>query len=189
MAPQSPSSNLVARVALVAGLLLIFGALMGAPLAVAQETETDTSTPAANSDKSPEEINAISHNLSGQFMSPYCPGKTLRDCTSGKAAVLRDEIHVWVQEGKSRQWIEDELVRRHGESILAAPKFKGFNALVWLFPFIALLVGLGLVFGYLQRQSSVKLATSVPASELSEDFVGDVALDAELEQELTDRQS
>lgn len=169
-------------------LMFAVACLLMAP-ARGMAQEADAGTPMASSDLSPEEVNAISHNLSGQFMSPYCPGKTLRDCTSSQAATLRDEIHGWVEQGRSREWIEQQLVDRFGESILAAPKFKGFNALVWLFPFIAILVGLGLIFSFLQRQQAMKLASSIPGASVSEDYKADPALESELERELSDRQS
>jgi len=135
-------------------------------------------------DMTPEQVNMVAYKFSAQFMSPYCPGKTLRDCTSSQAADLRDEIHDWVVQGKSRKWIESQLVNRFGESILAAPKFKGFNALVWLFPFIALLVGLGLVFSYLQRQRTLKVARQVPGPQIDPDRPVDAELEREFEREL-----
>ncbi len=181
--PTRPFRPLILGVGLVATLLILLGPVPG------QAQSEDQGKSMISSDLSPEEINAVSHKLTGQFMSPFCPGKTLRDCTSGKAAELRDEIHGWVAEGKSREWIEGELVGRFGESILAAPKFKGFNALVWIFPFLAVLVGLGLVFSYLKRQHTVQLATSVPGVSTRDDYQADPELDAELERELADRQS
>ena len=78
------------------------------------------------------EISERASGLYTKYMSPYCPGANLRDCTSGKAATLREEIHDWVAEGRDEAWIEARLIDEFGEQILSAPKFRGFNALVWL---------------------------------------------------------
>lgn len=134
-----------------------------------------------------EQIEQEASRLHQHFMSPFCPGKNLRDCTSSQAAVWRDKIRDWVAEGRDQQWIEDQLVAEFGEQILSAPKFKGFNALVWLFPAIAILVGLAVIFGYLQRQHGMKLDEKVPGRNVSEDFHADPALEARLERELDSR--
>jgi cytochrome c-type biogenesis protein CcmH/NrfF len=137
-------------------------------------------------ERTAEEADGMALTLSKQYMSPYCPGASLRDCTSGKAAVLRDEIKAWLHEGRTLGWIENELVARHGESILAAPRFKGFNALVWIFPFLALIVGLGMIFAYLQRQHAMTMA-KVPAQEVPEEAPADPDLERRFESELSAR--
>lgn len=166
-------------------VLLLALCVAALPAAWAQEG----ADPAPGTDMTEEEINAQALKLSVEFMSPYCPGANLRDCTSGKAADLREEIRGWVADGRSRRWIEDELVSRYGQSILGAPRFEGFNALIWLAPFIALLVGAGLIFGYLRRQRELKLHPSTPARKVSESYQPDPEREAQLERELQDRGS
>ena len=134
-----------------------------------------------------EEINKTALSLSIKYMSPYCPGSNLRDCTSGNAATLREEIRAWVAAGRSEQWISNELVSRYGESILSAPRFRGFNILVWVFPFIAVLVGLGVIFTFLKRQHKVTLDHRTPAKEAPKESTASPALERELEAELTHR--
>jgi len=142
---------------------------------------------AAPIQRTEQEINDLALDMQIRYMSPYCPGSNLRDCTSGKAAVLRGEIRDWIAEGRSEKWIEDELVARHGESILSAPRFKGFNMLVWIFPVLAVLIGLGLIFAYLQRQSSMAVDQTVPGRLGPNDTAQDPALSDRLERELTAR--
>ena len=138
-------------------------------------------------ERTPEEVAEMALALQIKYMSPYCPGANLRDCTSGKAAVLRDEIKAWVAAGWTEAQITDELVSRYGESILSAPRFKGFNMLVWIFPFVALIVGLGVIFWFLQRQHSMKLDSTIPAREVDPDYQGDPELEKKLERELSTR--
>ena len=143
--------------------------------------------PAAAQELTPEQIDQEASRLHQKFMSPFCPGKNLRDCTSSQAAVWRDQIRDWVADGRDESWIEARLIEEFGEQILSAPKFRGFNALVWLFPGIAVLIGLAVIFGYLQRQHGMKLDAKVPGRNVSDDYEADPALEARLEQELETR--
>jgi len=145
--------------------------------------------PAFAQELTQEQIDHEASRLHQKFMSPFCPGKNLRDCTSSQAAVWRDQIRDWVADGKDEAWIEARLIEEFGEQILSAPKFRGFNALVWLFPGIAILVGLAVIFGYLQKQHAMKLDTTVPGGNVSEDFKADPELEARLERELEQRKA
>jgi len=134
------------------------------------------------------EIADMALALQIKYMSPYCPGANLRDCTSGKAAVLREEIKGWVAAGWTEKAITDELVSRYGETILSAPRFKGFNVLVWIFPIVAVVIGLGLILFFLQQQKTMKMADHVKAEvEVDEDYQAESHLQDELERELSAR--
>ena len=173
----------------VFALALVAAPLLLAPtVAPAQYADDGAAPEGAATTLTQEEINSEALRLSIKYMSPYCPGANLRDCTSGKAAVLREEIRSWVAEGKTEAWITDELVSRYGESILSAPRFKGFNMLVWIFPVLAVLIGLGMIFAYLQRQHRVALDQKVPVTEVpDEDVPNDPDLERRLESELSAR--
>jgi len=166
----------------IAGLLLL---VLGASLAVLPASAQDD--PAPGTTMNEQQIYQEASRLHSKFMSPFCPGKNLKDCTSSQAAVWRDQIRDWVAEGRDESWIEARLIDEFGEQILSAPKFKGFNALVWLFPGIALLIGLSVIFNYLQRQHGMKLDETVPGKNVAEDFQADAALEARLERELDSR--
>lgn len=162
----------------LATLLLLALVAIGLPVSAQEDAPVQ---------RTPAEIDALALDMQVKYMSPYCPGANLRDCTSSKAADLRAEIRQWIAEGRTERWIEDTLVARHGESILGAPRFKGFNMLVWIFPIIAVVVGLGLIFAYLQRQHSMALDKSVPSPSVPEDYRADPALESRLEKELASR--
>ncbi|RMD94292.1 MAG: hypothetical protein D6813_02460, partial [Calditrichaeota bacterium] len=46
-----------------------------------------------------------------------------------------------LEQGKTREEVLQAMVKKYGESILAAPPKKGFNLLAWVLPFVALLMG------------------------------------------------
>jgi cytochrome c-type biogenesis protein CcmH/NrfF len=166
----------------IAGLLLL---ILVAGLAILPASAQDD--PAPGTTMNEQQIHQEASRLHSKFMSPFCPGKNLKDCTSSQAAVWRDQIEEWVGEGRDEKWIEAQLIDEFGEQILSAPKFKGFNTLVWLFPGIVLLVGLAVIFNFLQRQHGIKLDETVPGWNVSEDFQADPALEARLERELDSR--
>ncbi len=66
-----------------------------------------SATEGGTADLTPEQ----SRRASGIFdstMSPFCPGKTLASCPSGKATEWRADIRAWMAEGLS----DDEILAR-----------------------------------------------------------------------------
>lgn len=168
------------RLFLLATFLLLVVAASAVPSTVSAQ--------AGAVERTEQEVADMALSLQIKYMSPYCPGANLRDCTSGKAAVLREEIKGWVAAGWTEKAITDELVSRYGESILSAPRFKGFNVLVWIFPIVAVIIGLGLILFFLQQQKTMKMADHVKAHvEVDENFEAEAHLEDELERELSAR--
>jgi len=61
---------------------------------------------------------AILQELSGDLMSPYCPGRTISSCPSKMARQLEDEILALAEQGKTREEIEAQLVERFGSDMI-----------------------------------------------------------------------
>jgi cytochrome c-type biogenesis protein CcmH len=139
--------------------------------------------------RTPEEVSQMSLRLHYKFMSPYCPGATLRDCTSGQAEVLRQEIRAWVAEGHSEEWITRQLVDRFGEAILGAPKFKGFGMLAYIMPVAALLGGLVFVLLFLRRQRRLGGAPTDAVVEPGREYQPSPEAQRRLQEELDARSS
>ena len=68
------------------------------------------------------------------MMSPFCPGRLLRDCPSTSAHELKDKIRGMISEGKSREEILDQMAVLYGEHIRSSPPTKGFGLVGWLTP-------------------------------------------------------
>jgi cytochrome c-type biogenesis protein CcmH/NrfF len=137
--------------------------------------------------RTPDQISQMSLHLQAKFMSPYCPAANLRDCTSGQAEVLRQEIRGWVAEGRSEEWITQQMVGRFGDAILAAPKFKGFGMLAYITPVVVLLAGLGLVILFLRRQARLRLAPADAVVEPGRDYKVSPDAERRLQEELDAR--
>jgi cytochrome c-type biogenesis protein CcmH/NrfF len=86
-------------------------------------------------------------DIAAEVISPFCPGRLLRDCPSTSARELMTEIEARLTHGESKQQIKDDLITKYGDTIRAQPQFSGTGVLAWLAPFIFLaltLVGLAL---------------------------------------------
>ena len=69
--------------------------------------EGEATAPPAGDELSLEESRRASA-LFDSTMSPFCPGRTLNSCPSGKATAWRHDIRAWVAEGLSN----DEILAR-----------------------------------------------------------------------------
>jgi cytochrome c-type biogenesis protein CcmH/NrfF len=95
-----------------------------------------------------------SYDLWDHLMSPYCPGRTLLDCTSSQAAELRAWIAEQEKAGVSREDVEKELYKEFGDVILQAPRPTGFGLAAYVIPVLGLFAGGAIVAVFLRRQSA-----------------------------------
>ena len=54
-------------------------------------------------------------------------------------------------QGQSEAKILDYFVAEYGEQVLAAPPKRGFNLIIWIAPFVALLLGGGIIYITLRK--------------------------------------
>lgn len=117
------------------------------------------------------------NDLSGEIMSPFCPGVTLHECPSAEAINLRDRIAQWFSGGQTRAQIMERLEDEYGRGIRAAPAVGGTGLGAWLLPIVAIAVGLGVAVLLLRRW------IRTPATQVDETVVASAdraRVDAEL---------
>jgi cytochrome c-type biogenesis protein CcmH len=112
------------------------------------------------------------NELEGEIMCPVC-GTTLDQSDSAIARNMKQFIASRLAAGDSKGAIEDKLVARFGEQVLAAPPKKGFNLLAWLLPLIGLAIAVPAVGFAAWRWSQARERADEPP-----------ALDPELERRL-----
>lgn len=89
--------------------------------------------------------------LFSSLMSPFCPGRLISDCPSGKASELKDVVRSELASGKTIETIKGELYAQFGENILRpVPEERGFGLLAWILPGAFFLIGLAVVARWLQ---------------------------------------
>ncbi len=58
---------------------------------------------------------------------------------------MRNELMAAVSRGDSDSLVEQGFVQKYGPTVLAAPTNKGFDRAAYILPFVALILGFGLV--------------------------------------------
>ena len=84
-----------------------------------------------------------------------CQNQNLADSNASLAGDLRREIREQILEGKSKQDIDDYLVARYGEFVLYRPRFNAKTAVLWIAPFVILLIGLGSLVVMVRRRNQM----------------------------------
>jgi cytochrome c-type biogenesis protein CcmH len=106
------------------------------------------------------------HELVADLRCPKCQNQNLADSNSAIAQDLRQKVYEMLGAEKSNIEIVDYMVARYGDFVLYEPRFNGQNAILWLGPFVLLIIGLAIVI-YLTRQRSKKVInTTVESIEL-----------------------
>jgi len=93
------------------------------------------------------------YQMANDLMSPYCPGRSVADCPSPQAQTLRMWLIVQEAAGRPRAEVEAELVSRYGETILGAPRAKGFGLTAYVIPVAVVSAGAALLLWFLRRQT------------------------------------
>ncbi|MGB8414254.1 MAG: cytochrome c-type biogenesis protein CcmH [Candidatus Binatus sp.] len=119
-------------------------------------------------------------------------GLTVANCnmpTCGFSVPIRAEIDAMIRKGMSRAQILAFYRHKYGEKILSAPTAEGFNLLAWTMPFIALVLGGGLMVLVVGRwRSNSPLPSAPPGSKpAGEPSSFDPELRRRLENELKER--
>jgi len=124
---------------------------------------------------SQEQVDRESGRLFDQVMSPFCPGRTLTNCPSPEAAVLRDGITEQLRAGATPDEIWEDLYEMYGDQVRSVPRASGFNLLAWIIPGLFFAIGAWMLVRWLLPRWS--RSEPPPAAESER-------LDAELEERL-----
>ena len=123
-------------------------------------------------------------------------GLTVANCNHPNCSFsvpMRERIDTMLAHGMGRAEIIAYFRKQYGEKILSAPTTQGFNLLAWTMPFVALLVGGGLVVLMMGRwrggSSSAPQSSndSGPGNKSGKSGEFDPALRERLERELRER--
>jgi len=105
------------RLVFVAGL-----AALGAAAASAAQAQAPASAPASAVGLPMRSASERSQRIADELRSPFCPGKTLLNCTSGQAFTARQEIRDRLMAGETEEAIIEDFRARYGENITNPPQ-------------------------------------------------------------------
>jgi len=83
-----------------------------------------------------------------------CQGESIDESGSPFAADVRHLVRQQIAEGKSDQQIEDFLVARYGDFILMKPPVQPNTWLLWLAPFLVLVLAGGVAAVTIKKAAS-----------------------------------
>jgi cytochrome c-type biogenesis protein CcmH len=93
----------------------------------------------------------IVYEVASQLRCVVCQNLSVADSPSEMAAQMRGVIKERLATGESPPQVIRYFVDKYGEWILLAPPRHGFSLLVWVFPVVAVAVGLGVLALVLTR--------------------------------------
>jgi cytochrome c-type biogenesis protein CcmH len=110
------------------------------------------------------------NEMESELMCPVC-GSTLDQSDSTVAQMMKMVVAHRIAAGDTKSQIENQMVARFGEAVLAAPPKHGFNLIAWWLPIIGLLVAVPIVGWAAWRWSrSRDPGPPVPPSRLDPDI-------------------
>ena len=97
--------------------------------------------------------------LSSELRCLVCQNTTLADSDAPLAEDLRKEIRTLMREGKNDEEVVAYLVERYGDFVRYRPPMQANTALLWIGPFIMLLIGAITLVLVLKKRSSATEST------------------------------
>jgi cytochrome c-type biogenesis protein CcmH len=119
-----------------------------------------------------EQMEADYNKLVYELRCLVCQNQNLADSDAELAQDLRRETYEMLKQGKSPEEVTEFMVTRYGDFVLYRPQFKSTTYLLWLGPFLLLLLVLYLLVRRLrnaQKPVEVDAAAMAQAKQLLED--------------------
>jgi cytochrome c-type biogenesis protein CcmH len=86
-----------------------------------------------------------------QIRCVVCQNESIDDSQAELAHSLRQIVRAQVAAGRSDAEIQQFLVSKYGDFILLRPRFNAVTAIIWVVPFVIVLVGVGVLVGRRRR--------------------------------------
>ena len=90
--------------------------------------------------------------LSAELRCLVCQNQTIADSNADLAIDLRNQVREQLKRGATNEQIIDYMVERYGDFVLYRPPVKTTTLLLWVGPFLLLVIGLGALFYRLSRR-------------------------------------
>jgi cytochrome c-type biogenesis protein CcmH len=106
-----------------------------------------------------EALQNTAREIYGLVMCPLCAGQTIGQSGNETSRQMRDLVLKKLREGETKEQILQYFESRYGERILAKPNKKGFNLILWVFPFAAVALAAIVIYFLIRRWSAGVQAT------------------------------
>ena len=98
-------------------------------------------------------LEARAEKLGGTLRCLVCQSESIEESNADLARDLRIIVRERISAGDSDQAIVDYLVSRYGDYVLLRPPFKTKTLVLWLGPFLLLVVAVGTAFAFYRRRA------------------------------------
>ena len=105
------------------------------------------------------------HKLIGELRCLVCQNQNLAESDAELARDLRRETYTMLRNGKQRPEIVEFMVARYGDFVLYRPPFRSSTWLLWLGPFVLLVIVFGSVLFRLRRNSILQSPDNASLAE------------------------
>lgn len=143
--------------------LIVYGIARGADAASAAATagtaQVAQQQPAASGAEAPSaaadvELERRTSEVASGLRCPVCQGVSVDDSPTELARQMRAVVRDQLAAGRSPDEVRAYFVGKYGEWILLEPRASGFNLIVYVLPWLALLAGLGVIVFVVRRWTS-----------------------------------
>jgi cytochrome c-type biogenesis protein CcmH len=114
-----------------------------------------------------EALQKTARELYDLVMCPLCAGQTIGQSNNETSRQMRDLVLKKLRQGETKEEILQYFQSRYGERILAKPPKKGFNLILWFFPFFGVALAATVIYFLIRRWSA--RAAAAPAVNIDED--------------------
>lgn len=95
--------------------------------------------------------------LAAELRCLVCQNQSLAESNADLALDLKNQVREMIKAGKSDAQIRDFMVARYGDFVLFRPPLKATTVLLWIGPFVLLLVA-GSAFAVILRRRRARVA-------------------------------
>jgi len=106
--------------------------------------------------------------LESELRCLVCQNQSLADSNASLAQDLRQQVVEQMAAGKTNTEIRDYLVARYGDFVLYKPPMKSVTILLWVGPFILLLLAAVVGLIVVRRRSRLPAAAEAMSSDLQQ---------------------
>jgi len=115
----------------------------------------------AGGDNGPRSAAGRAQAIAEDLRCPVCQGLSVADSHAPTAKAIYEDIRRQVDAGDSDAAIKARFVNSYGEWVLLRPETSGAGAVVWILPWVALLLGVGgLAFAFRRWRRQPALAAT-----------------------------
>ena len=103
--------------------------------------------------------------ISEELRCLVCQNESLAGSRADLALDLRRELRGLIKQGKTDAEIREFMVSRYGDFVLYRPPVKPTTWLLWLGPFVLVVMGVVALFVYLRRRNAENVSTALTEEE------------------------